>query len=262
MSAVVNFLQRDSWIHRLNPLTKLGWSLLVMTLSFIFQEPLSLLVLFAFVVLVAYAAGVLKEMLPVFKGISYCAVLFLLFQIFFITEGQTVLTLLPGLNWLRITDQGLLISLGIGLRLLVVASSFPVLLATTQVKDLVTMLVEKLKIPYTYAFMFITTLRFIPTFIKEMDQIIQAQSCRAYRLNQHNFITKFRSIIPVALPLLITSVKKAELMAISMETRGFGLGKRTCLHQKSFTRADFCVGLILTGVGLIGFASVFKGIWG
>jgi energy-coupling factor transport system permease protein len=260
MSVAANYLQRDTWIHRLNPLTKLFWSLLMMTLSFLFKDPIILAALFGSIVLVAQLARILPEMLPVFKGLAVFALLFLLFQIFMIPEGRTLIVLIPGANYLRITDRGLTDSLGMGIRLMAIASSFPVLLATTQIKDLVVMLVEKLKIPYTYAFMFITTLRFIPTFMNEMDQIIQAQCSRAHRLDSRNFITKFFSVCPLAIPLMITSVKKAERLAISMETRGFGVGKRTYLHRQQFTAADIGAGLALLLVGVVAFIFSFKGI--
>lgn len=259
MSVVANYIQRDSAIHGLNPLTKLFWSVVLMTLSFIFRNPLVLAVLFLSIIWVAHQAKILKEMFPVFKGLLYFAGFFLLFQIFFIPEGNTIFAV-PGTNWFRITDQGLIVSLGLGARLMVIAASFPVLLATTQVKDLVVVLVEKIKIPYTYAFMFITSLRFIPTFMNEMEQIIQAQCSRAHRLDSRNFITKFLSICPLAIPLMITSVKKAERLAISMETRGFGCGKRTYLRQIGFKSADLVVCGALGIVAIAGLVLSAKGI--
>ena len=253
MSIVANYLNRDSVIHRLHPLTKLFWSLWVMGLSFLFSDLWSLAALFFSVVAIAAMARMLREMVPVFKGLFFFALFFWAFQVLLIAEGRPLLTLIPGNPGLRITDRGVFIATAMGFRLMVFASSFPVLLATTQMKDLVVVLVEKLKIPYSYAFMFITSLRFIPTFMNEMEQIIQAQCSRAHRLDSRNFVTRFFSICPLAIPLLITSVKKAERMAISMETRGFGIGKRTYLHRYDFNRVDWLVsfGLVLTVIGAV-----------
>ncbi len=259
MSVVANYIHRDSLIHKLNPLTKLFWSIVLMTLSFIYKNPLVLAALFISIILVVYTAKILKEILPVFKGLLYFAGFFLLFQIFFITDGNTIFVI-PRTNLFRVTDQGLIVSLGMGARLMVIAASFPVLLATTQVKDLVVALVEKVKIPYTYAFMFITSLRFIPTFMSEMEQIIQAQCSRAHRLDSRNFVTKFLSICPLAIPLMITSVKKAEKLAISMETRGFGCGKRTYLRQLRFYPIDWLVCASLILITIAGLVLNVKGI--
>jgi len=253
MSAVANYIHRDSFVHRLSPLTKLFWSFLLMTLSCFFRDPLVLAGLFLSIALVALAAGILKEMLPVFKGLLVIAGLFILFQIFFITDGTTLFTLIPGTSIGRVTDVGLIGCLAMGARMIVIAASFPVLMGTTQIKDLVVVLVEKLKIPYPYAFMFVTSLRFVPTFMQEMDQIIQAQSSRAHRLDNKNFVRRFLSVCPLAIPLMVTSVKRAERMAISMETRGFGVGPRTNLHVKEFRTVDaaVCVCLLVAGIAFV-----------
>lgn len=254
MSAVANYIPGNSVFHKLNPLTKLLWSVSLMTLSFFFKSPMVLLFLLGTIIIVTLLAGIFKQLFPVFKGLFIFAGVFLLFQIFFIEEGRVILDLVPGTKWLKITDIGLGISLALGCRLMVVAASFPVLLATTQVKDLVIVLVEKIKIPYTYAFMFITSLRFVPTFMSEMEQIIQAQCSRGHRLDERNFIRKFLSLCPLAIPLMISSIKKAEQLAISMETRGFGNGQRTYLHEINFQRVDWlvCTGLVfLVALGIM-----------
>ncbi len=262
MSSVTSYFHRDSMIHRLNPLTKLIWSITLMTLSFLFTDVVILMILFLSIILVAYLARILKEMLPAFVGLLYFAAFFLLFQVFFISDGKTLFVLIPGTQILRVTDQGLLFSLAMGIRLMVIAASFPVLLGTTEVKDLVVMLVEKFKVPYVYAFMFITSIRFIPTFMQEMEQIIQAQCSRAHRLDKGHFIRKFLSICPLAIPLMITSVKKAEQMAISMETRGFGVGKRTYLHRQKFVLKDWIICGILCLLVVVGILFNVKGILG
>lgn len=260
MSVVANYIQKDSFVHRLNPLTKFLWSLVIMTLSFFFKDPAVLIGLFLSIVVVAALAGILREMLPAFKGLLIFVGLFLVLQIFFITDGKVLVTLIPGTNLLRITDQGLYFSLAMGGRMLVIAASFPVLMGTTQIKDLVVVMVEKLRIPYTYAFMFVTSLRFIPTFLQEMDQIIQAQCSRAHRIDNKNFFKKFMSICPLAIPLVVTSVKKAERLAISMETRGFGIGKRTYFHQNLFRGVDWATCAFLCIVLISGLILYFKGI--
>ncbi len=260
MSVVASYVPRDSWVHRLNPLTKLLWTLVVMTISFFCEDPLALAGIFLSIVLVAALGRILQEMLPAFKGLLIFVGLFLILQVFFISDGQTLLNLIPGTDLLRITDRGLLGSLAMGGRMLVIAASFPVFMATTQIKDLVITLVEKLKIPYAYAFMFVTSLRFIPTFMGEMDQIIQAQCSRGHRLDERNVFKKIAALCPLAIPLMVTSIKKAEALAISMETRGFGSGKRTYLHQSAFSSLDWlvCVGLLL--VGALSITICLKGI--
>ena len=93
--------------------------------------------------------------------------------------------------------------------------------------------------------MFVTALRFIPTFIEEMDQILQAQRSRGYETDTRNPFKKLFIIIPLAVPLLILSVKKAEKMAISMEVRGFGAGPRSQYNRVDMKYMDYVIIILL-----------------
>ncbi|OIQ58596.1 energy-coupling factor transporter transmembrane protein EcfT [Moorella thermoacetica] len=230
-----------SFLHELNPLTKIAWSLAVITVAFVFQQPLPLLGLWASVLAVALAGKVLKEILPAIRGLLIFAAIFILFQIFLIQEGNTVFTLLPGSGFGRVTDVGLTACTMLALRMLAMTSTIPVLLATTPPKDMIVAFVEKLRVPYVYALMLVTSLRFIPTLQEELGLIIQAQRARACDLESRNIFRRLRAIVPLALPLLLMSVQRARTMAISMETRGFGAGPRTSLRTSTFQTLDLGV---------------------
>lgn len=259
MSGVAEYVGKDSPIHRLHPLTKLFWSLAVVTLSFLFQDPAGQIGILLSIIAVAVAGRVWRELIPAFIGLFVVAGIFILFQIFFVTEGKTLFTLIPGTKFGRVTDQGVWICLAMAGRMIVITASFPVMMATTQIKDLVVALVNNMKIPYTYAFMFVTSLRFIPTFLGEMDQIMQAQCSRGYVTEGKNPFRKLFSLGPLAVPLLISSVRKAQRLAVSMETRGFGSGQRSHLHEIAFGLRDLVVlGLVL----VLGAAAIYARIKG
>ncbi|MDN5345527.1 MAG: energy-coupling factor transport system permease protein [Clostridia bacterium] len=230
-----------SFLHELNPLTKVAWSLAVITVAFAFQQPLPLLGLWVSVLVVALAGGILKTILPAIRGLLIFAVIFILFQIFLIDEGNTVFTLLPGSGFGRVTDVGLVACTMLALRMLAMTSTIPVILATTPPKDMIVAFVEKLRVPYVYALMLVTSLRFIPTLQEELNLIIQAQRARACDLESCNIFRRLTGIVPLALPLLLMSVQRARTMAISMETRGFGAGPRTSLRTSTFRTLDLGV---------------------
>jgi energy-coupling factor transport system permease protein len=116
------------------------------------------------------------------------------------------------------------------------------MLSITQMNDLSNVLVTKLKIPYRYAFTLTTAMRFIPIFADEMAGIIEAQTSRGVELDTGNILRKIRLIIPLCVPLLITSVKKIEGSAISAEIRGFHLRTvNSCYKSYSFMLSDFVV---------------------
>jgi energy-coupling factor transport system permease protein len=122
-------------------------------------------------------------------------------------------------------------------------------------------LVDKLKFPYQYALMLIASLRFIPNLFMEIENILQAQRTRAFELRTKNPVKQVKAYFPLITPLILISLKKAQRLAIAMETRGFGGGERTYLKQPKFSMIDFitiigccCMILlviILKGYGLI-----------
>jgi energy-coupling factor transport system permease protein len=200
---------------------------------------------------VAALSKVLKQVLPAIIGLFIFSLLLILFQIFFVTEGNTLFYIIPFVNIGRITDVGLEYSAVLALRMLATTSTIPILMTTTQMKDIVVVLTEKCKVPFKYAFMFVTSLRFIPTFMEEMDQILQAQKSRGYDSDTRNPFKKLFIIIPLAIPLLISSVKKAEKMAISMEVRGFGAGPRSHYNQVDMKTKDYAVITCLIAITFI-----------
>ena len=91
---------------------------------------------------------------------------------------------------------------------------------------------EVLHVPYRYAFTFTTALRFVPVFTREMNAIMEAQTARGVHFDTGNPFKKLALMIPVCIPLLVTSVQKTDATALAAEQRGFYL--RT--HASSYRR--------------------------
>jgi len=241
MQAMVEYIQKDSPFHKLNPVTKIIWTFAVLILSFIFNDPLAIFAILLSNLAIAAVSGIIKQVLPVVKALFIFSFILILCQIFFVDSGNTLFYVLPFINAGRVTDIGLKMSLVMSFRMVATVSTIPILMMTTPMTDMVVVLVEKAKIPFKYAFMFITALRFIPTFISEMEQIMQAQMSRGYHSDTRNPFKKLVIIIPLAIPLLVSSIKKTEKMAISMEVRGFASGPRSSYRKVVMNTSDYTV---------------------
>jgi len=108
------------------------------------------------------------------------------------------------------------------------------MLTVTRMSDLTNVLVQKLHIPYKYTFAFITALRFIPIFENEMNGIIEAQTARGIEFDTKNPIKKLKLVLPLCVPLLISSVKRIEGGAISAELRGFNVRQKNSGYKKYY----------------------------
>ncbi len=246
MAAAAEYIHRNSPVHRLNPLTKIFWALLILAVGLLFNDYRYLLSLLASVVIVAAAAGILKNLLPLAVGLSVFALILLLIQALFYNQGQVLFYLNPVNNVLAVTDLGLLSGVAMAARMMALVLSFLVFLATTRTQDIVLTLVEKLKVPYDYAFMFMTALRFIPTFFGEVRQISEAQQARGHAVEGWNPVKKIKAYVPVAVPLVLLSLNKADQLAMAMETRGYSGGQRTYLREPIMRGVDYSLTAILT----------------
>lgn len=131
-----------------------------------------------------------------------------------------------------------------GLRMLCMTMVFIMLLATTKLQDLTAALVTQCKIPYEYAFMFTTALRFVPDFIAESHAVQEAQACRGLAL-EGNFFKRFTSYGSVIQPLLLKSLGRSETMALSLELRGFGNKDHSFVATVGMKGLDYVVTAVL-----------------
>lgn len=245
MAAAVEYISVNSPVHRLNAVTKMLWALVILVCGLMFNDYRYLLALLASVLIMACAAGIIKNLLPVSVGLSVFALVLLLIQALFYDQGNVLFHIIPFYDKLPVTDYGLLTGVAMAARMMAIVLSFLVLLSSTRIQDLVFTMVEKLKVPYDYAFMFMTAMRFIPTFLGEVRQVSEAQQARGHAVEGFNPVKKIRSYAPVAVPLVLVSLNKAENLALAMETRGYSGGRRTYLKKPGVTGSDYIFGAVL-----------------
>ncbi len=128
-----------------------------------------------------------------------------------------------------------------GLKMLAMSLIFIFLLATTRLQDLTAALVSQCRIPYEYAFMFTSALRFVPDFLEESQAVREAQACRGYVFRGNPF-KRLRDYVAIVEPLVLRAVSRSETMAMSLELRGFGSrGRRQFTADVALGPADFAV---------------------
>ena len=112
------------------------------------------------------------------------------------------------------------------LRLFCFALPLVSVLMVTKLNDLANAVVQYLHVPYCYAFTITTAVRFVPIFSYEMTQITEAQMARGVEYDTKNPFKKLQLMMPLIVPLLVTSVRKADSCALAAEERGFYLRTR------------------------------------
>jgi energy-coupling factor transport system permease protein len=187
-------------------------------------------------------ANITKKAVSLLSTLLKIGIVLFLLQIFFIRTGNIILKL-P--LTLYITDIGLKFSILLVLRLIGATMPLVLMLTVTRMSDLTNVFVQKLHIPFKYTFAFITALRFIPIFENEMNGIIEAQTARGVEFDTKNPIKKLKLVLPLCVPLLISSVKRIEGGAISAELRGFNVRQKNSGYKKYYFKViDYSIMLM------------------
>lgn len=224
MRNVIDYVPGSSLLHRLNPVTKLAMAAAIIIATLLAQSWAALVGLLLITLGLSVYAGAFSRLASLLKVLVPVAVLMFVLQLAFVRNGDAIA--------LFITTDGLQTGGKACLRLVGVALPLVLMLAVTKLNDLANVCVEMLHIPYKYAFTFTTALRFVPVFTQEMNAIMEAQMARGVQFDTHNPFKKMSLMLPVCIPLLVTSVGKTDATALAAEQRGFYLRTRASSYKR------------------------------
>lgn len=249
--AIGNYIETDSFIHRLNPIVKLTIFFVWMITLFMIQN----LALYA-VMLIGIALLIRLTKLPArlivasATSLKWLLLIMIIFNLFFYKQGN----LLWEFGIVQIYDQGIQQVVLLTVRLVSVVMLATMLTLTTKPLDL-TLALEKLLAPFKriipvadIALMVSIAIRFIPTLIDETDKIMKAQASRGANIEEGPIYQRIKHLVSMLIPMFVISFKRAENLAVAMEARGYtDAQSRTRLTQLSWYRID-TITLIAGGV--------------
>lgn len=91
------------------------------------------------------------------------------------------------------------------------------------------------------AMMLSIAMRFVPTTAEEAERIVVAQTARGARFDQGGPIRRARAWVPVLVPLFVRLFRRADDLAVAMESRAYtGVG-RTRLRDPRMNASDWAV---------------------
>lgn len=265
----INYVRRDSVVHRLHPFTVIAFELSVFITATVLSSPLHLLGLILLTFVVTRVAKLPLRHFRYMKFVFFILVFFIFTQgIWFTSFGdygevagdwRTLFNLwpswLPGGPRIPFVLEGVIYGLGLGLRFVAIAYAFPILVMTVHPRDLVTALagvrIWGRRMPYNLIFVLANGLRYIPTISKRFDETIDAQRARGVQFETRR--KRVRAIGPLLLPVIINSLVSAQDLTLALETRAFGApGERTFYRQVRFRHADvFVTGSLIVFMALL-----------
>jgi energy-coupling factor transport system permease protein len=243
MSEIFQYIDKDTPIHALNPLTKILFCAIVILAGIMCGDPLILIALLAIPLAGLLLAGMSSEILQQLKMLSAVFAFLIVLTMLTVRGGDTYT--LGGIA--LFTSDGLMLGMAISLRLAAMFFAFMLLVGTTRPTDLVNTLVSRLHFPMDYALMLMIALRFIPTLQIEARKIREAQAARGFSASGIGGISK--SVRPTITPLLSNSIGRAGSLGHIIELRGYHSGSKVRLTEIPLQGIDFMlIGLMVIGM--------------
>lgn len=227
MAKFLEYVPGDSVLHRMNPSVKLICAVLFAIACFVTSNLVFLVVLLAAALALAVSCGLGRETAGLCKAV-FAFSLILAVVILLTTPYGVPLVPLP---WGFIGTGSLLAALTVMVRLMAAAIPLFLVFYVTKMNDITNSAVKQLHVPYKYAFTFTSTVHFIPVFMNDMAGIMEAQTARGVAFDG-SIVQKVRLMIPLCVPLLISSVRKTNSAAIAAEVRGFNLRTRASGYKE------------------------------
>ena len=234
----------NSVLHRMDARMKIVLIVLLMVSVFICKNYISLAIVAAVTILLVAISKIKPKV--IFKGIK---------PLLFIIIFTTILNLFYGTGepifkfWIfKITERGLNNALFMSTRiilLVVIGLMLTYTTTPTALTDAIVYLLKPLKIfnadIHSLAMIMTIALRFIPILIEEVEKIMAAQKSRGADLESGGIIKRAKAIVPVLIPLFVSSFRRANELADAMECRcyrgGEGRTKMKVMHLKML---DYC----------------------
>ena len=247
------YLPGDSIVHRLDPRTKI--LLMAVYIAIVFVVKSLLVFLLPVVLLVAiflFARVPASYFFSALKPMKWLLVFMFVINLF-ATQGTTV-----WFEWkfIKLTQESVEQAVYITLRLILLVAGTSILTLTTSPIALTDGLeklmapLRKLRFPsHELAMMMTIALRFIPTLLEETDRIQKAQMARGADFESGNIFQRAKSMIPVLVPLFVSAFRRADELAMAMESRCYHGGEgRTRMRELHFHARDLFATLLLTAI--------------
>jgi energy-coupling factor transport system permease protein len=228
------FVPLKSFLHSLNPLTKLTFAFSMIALSF-FSHPWVAPILILPVFILGFIGKVQKQYLNVMAKLLLPTVGFMfVLQSIFLPIGDTVLFEFWTLDVTLEAVRSAFLTVS---RVFVMISSFILLLLTTHPSELMSDLTRR-GLPGQFAYVIISTLQIIPQMQAKAQTIIAAQRSRGLD-TESSFLRRVGSLVPLVGPLVFGSLVEVEERAIAIEARGFTSTRaKTSLHEIRDSTSD------------------------
>ncbi|MHC5228278.1 energy-coupling factor transporter transmembrane component T family protein [Enterococcus sp. LJL99] len=250
------YIPGDSFIHKMDPRAKLIASFYFIGIIFLANNWQTYVAMGLFTLLAILLSKIdLRFFIRGVKPLIWLILFTVALQVLF-TRGGTVY-----FEWgiFSISEFGVINGLLMFSRFILIIFMSTLLTLTTpplDLSDAIEYLLRPLKVirfpVHEVSLMLSIALRFVPTLMDETEKIMNAQRARGVDFGEGNLIQKMKAVVPLLIPLFVSSFNRAEDLAIAMEARGYQGGDgRTKYRVLHWHQRDTVVMLAFVGLTIV-----------
>ena len=230
-----------NFFRNLYPLTKFYLAVVLLISAFILPNYTYGYLLIAVCGIVAY----FYEKLGIYLKRVFFS-LFFLTLIIFAVQGLMIPSndIMAKFGFITVYKTGIITAVRLTSKISALVSTITMLTLISKAKEF-TVALEKKGLNPKAAFILLLSLQMIPEMKKQSDIIMDSQKARGVEMEGNVFV-RFKALIPIFIPMVLSSIINTEERAITLESRGFSIGeKRTILHDIEETKNDKIMKIML-----------------
>lgn len=221
------FLEGDGVLYKLDPRTKLMGLLLYIVSLFVFKTWLGFVLTIVFFLLLRILSKISLGYMV--KGLKPVFFIILFVTIFNVILGQS--------DWVK--------TLFTLWRMIGAVLASNILTLTTRPREISDALEKGLSFlsiihfpVHELATIISLAFRFIPILTEEAGRVIDAQKSRGSKIGEGKIVDKAKSIMPIIIPLFISAFRRSDELALAMDSRLYGSGKRSVWKKMEYSKID------------------------
>jgi len=239
----------DSPIHKIDPRMKLITAIVYIVAVFFAKSAVAYgFILLTAILLIVFSKIPIKTILKSLKPLIFIVIITGVINVFWYQPKNDSATLLVSFWVIRIYMEGIISAVYMLTRIACIIIGTSVILTYTTSPIALTDGLEQMLAPlgkihlpvHAFSMMMTIAMRFIPTIIEETDKIMSAQKARGSDFSSGSLIKRIKALIPILIPLFVSSFRRADELAIAMECRCYRGGEgRTKMTKLKFRFTDF-----------------------
>ena len=239
----------DSPIHKIDPRMKLITAIVYIVAVFFAKSAVAYgFILLTAILLIVFSRIPIKTILKSLKPLIFIVIITGVINVFWYQPKNDSATLLVSFWVIRIYLEGIISAVYMLTRIACIIIGTSVILTYTTSPIALTDGLEQMLAPlgkihlpvHEFSMMMTIAMRFIPTIIEETDKIMSAQKARGSDFSSGSLFKRIKALIPILIPLFVSSFRRADELAIAMECRCYRGGEgRTKMTKLKFRFTDF-----------------------